>query len=510
MHKHDFEAIENDANNNNNNVVHVNVVSDTNNLRNIKADTSRSSSNNNKNNNIASETVRSPLRVALASASEKPAVVISSLATPLLTASLNSPPVASLSLSSNGSVDLSVSAAAATSAAGSHGSSVGGHASIRKRIHHSASEAEQRVSPERHGERFRDGERHGSASPSSSTCNKEMYANLLMQLRNQGVVSNDEHQLQINSNNKLSAAARKEKLKSQLCFQCPVCKKRFQRHIAMNAHFQAEHLGATSKNDKICKLCGYVGSNMGPLRKHLLTKHSIDLETPTACLVEPEHCRSGSSSPLPSSSSEKKSLNLNTKHNFANNNNNNSSPSVSIIRTSVVTTKVEDSITSSSTPERRPSPPANVIVHEAPGYFVKQEIHCNTGDDVIEEVAKDLSIKKIKRPGSPSIDLTKKKRHKTEQERVSPRSVVSSRPNSPTISHGSDLLSASSSSSSSVFGLSQWQCQHCNIIFPDQTLYFLHRGFHSNSSDPWKCNGCAKRCTDMYDFNTHLMSEAHH
>ena len=179
--------------------------------------------------------------------------------------------------------------------------------------------------------------------------------------------------------------------------------------------FQAEHLGATSKNDKICKLCGYVGSNMGPLRKHLLTKHSIDLETPTACLVEPEHCRSGSSSPLPSSSSEKKSLNLNTKHNFANNNNNNSSPSVSIIRTSVVTTKVEDSITSSSTPERRPSPPANVIVHEAPGYFVKQEIHCNTGDDVIEEVAKDLSIKKIKRPGSPSIDLTKKKRHKTER-----------------------------------------------------------------------------------------------
>ena len=96
------------------------------------------------------------------------------------------------------------------------------------------------------------------------------------------------------------------------------------------------------------------------------------------------------------------------------------------------------------------------------------------------------------------------------EERVSPRSVVSSRPNSPTISHGSDLLSASSSSSSSVFGLSQWQCQHCNIIFPDQTLYFLHRGFHSNSSDPWKCNGCAKRCTDMYDFNTHLMSEAHH
>jgi len=444
MHKHD-EAIENDANNN-------------------KNDSSRCSAQAG-NSDAASS---SPLRVALADKSSS-AVVISSLATPLLTASLNSPPVASLSLSSNGSVDLSAASS---------------HASIRKRILQAAASEAERVSPDR----------HGSASPSSSTCNKEMYANLLMQLRHQGVVPTDEPQR--SEVNKMSAAARKEKLKSQLCFQCPVCKKRFQRHIAMNAHFQAEHLGSTAKNDKICKLCGYVGSDMGAVRSHLLTKHNIDLETPTACLVEPEHCRSGSSSPLPSSSSEKKSSL--SKHCFTNNNN----PSVSIIRTSVVT-KVEDSITSSSNPDRRPSPPSNVVVHEAPGYYVKQEIHSN--DDVIEE-AKDLSIKKIKRPGSPN-DLTKKKRHKTE--RVSPRIIVSS-PSSPS---NHDFLSASSSSfgfTGSSCGSSQWQCQHCNIIFPDQTLYFLHRGFHSNSSDPWKCNGCARRCTDMYDFNTHLMSEAHH
>ena len=35
-----------------------------------------------------------------------------------------------------------------------------------------------------------------------------------------------------------AAARRKEKLRMMPCFQCPVCKKRFQRHIAMNAHFQ--------------------------------------------------------------------------------------------------------------------------------------------------------------------------------------------------------------------------------------------------------------------------------
>ena len=163
-----------------------------------------------------------------------------------------------------------------------------------------------------------------------------MYANLLMQLRHQGITtaaSNDSEVVHDtnsvsrnfqNSNAKMSAAARKEKLKSQLCFSCPVCKKRFQRHIAMNAHFQAEHLGSTAggsgsnpSGDKICKLCSYTGQDMVAIRNHLVTKHNIDLETPTACLVEPEYARSaspsygggngnsrsGTSSPLPSSSS---------------------------------------------------------------------------------------------------------------------------------------------------------------------------------------------------------------
>merc|ERR1711992_277821 len=51
----------------------------------------------------------------------------------------------------------------------------------------------------------------------------------------------------------------------------------------------------------------------------------------------------------------------------------------------------------------------------------------------------------------------------------------------------------------------QFKCQHCSIVFPNQTLYFLHRGFHSEGSNPWRCNGCGRCCTDMYDFNTHLM-----
>lgn len=493
MHTHDMhDEISNDTNNSNNNIILI-------------SDSSR------KGLQPAAGEVDSPLRVALST-------------NPLLTASLNSPPVhmaaaassQSLSVSANGSVDLS-----------SHASS------LRSKRLLVGNEPADRISPD------------GHTSPSSSstaTSSKEMYANLLMQLRNQGITaaqsSNSEETpaaagpLNHNSSNlKMSAAARKEKLKSQLCFQCPVCKKRFQRHIAMNAHFQAEHLGSlTSKSDgcKVCKLCAYVGQDMSSIRHHLLVKHSIDLDTPTACLAEPDtnpaspggggNSRSGSSSPLPSSSSDKKSLGSSLKH--ANNNNSNtytSSPAVSIIRTTVVPKSEDGFITSSSASSisRSSLSPGNAVIHD--GLHLQSHVKQERRSEIEVEEAKDLSMKKTvlpKRSASPAAQLLAstssdcssstsghassishfKKRHKTE--RVSQRIVISSTPPS---SPASNLVKMNS----------QWQCPHCNITFPDQTLYFLHRGFHSNTN-PWKCNGCGQRCTDMYDFNTHLMSDVHH
>ncbi|XP_023223291.1 zinc finger protein Helios-like [Centruroides sculpturatus] len=52
-------------------------------------------------------------------------------------------------------------------------------------------------------------------------------------------------------------------------------------------------------------------------------------------------------------------------------------------------------------------------------------------------------------------------------------------------------------------------CPFCGIIFPDRTLYFLHRSLHTDSS-PWKCNLCGQQCRDRYDFNAHIISQAHH
>lgn len=52
------------------------------------------------------------------------------------------------------------------------------------------------------------------------------------------------------------------------------------------------------------------------------------------------------------------------------------------------------------------------------------------------------------------------------------------------------------------------QCSHCRITFPDQTLYFLHKGCHSDSN-PWKCNICGEQCCNLYQFNSHLLSKSH-
>ena len=417
---------------------------------------------------------------------------------PLLTASLNTPPVhvtasshANHSISANGSMDLS-----------SHASS------IRKRLNGGCEPVAAEVAAD-----------PTASSPTSSS--KEMYANLLMQLRNQGITT--------------AAAAsnvtiRKEKLKPQMCFQCPVCKKRFQRHIAMNAHFQAEHLGLTPKNDKICKLCTYVGHDMGSIRHHLIIKHSIDLDSPTACLVEPDMSspasspcsRSASSSPLPSSSSDKKTSH---KHNFSNNS------AVSITRTSIVP-KTEDGLVASSSSTSsvsRNSPTAasvNVVINEASGSpnLVKQERPQSRETDVtmlMVEEAKDLSMKKTvlpKRSASPYSDCsssaatTSTTAASAKKARQQQRIVMPQPSMSPVggLSHPHQSYESSNSCLVMTPGnTSQWQCQHCNIIFPDQTLYFLHKMFHSNTN-PWKCNGCGQRCTDMYDFNTHLMSDVHH
>ncbi|KAK6630249.1 hypothetical protein RUM43_014948 [Polyplax serrata] len=59
-----------------------------------------------------------------------------------------------------------------------------------------------------------------------------------------------------------------------------------------------------------------------------------------------------------------------------------------------------------------------------------------------------------------------------------------------------------------MLSLQNLQCVFCGILFPDQTLYFLHKGCHCESN-PWKCNICGEQCGNVYQFNSHLLSNTH-
>jgi len=297
------------------------------------------------------------------------------------------------------------------------------------------------------------------------------YTNLLLQLRSCSSevlrLPTDECRQTIAVGNiKLSsgsAARRKEKLRMMPCFQCPVCKKRFQRHIAMNAHFQNEHILSRGQA-KVCRLCSAQAPDIVTLRLHLATAHQIDLDNPLACLVEAEESRPEAPSPVKPPRSDD-----------------------------------EDTSSSSSSSETIATTP---------------DVHLPSASDHGDEPAIASQSQPVKRPAYSQKKAASGKKRKrgtavAEEEPIRQSNPTTLRQSDPTTLRQSDTTTLIQCDDSTIRNGS-YQCQHCQIQFPNQTLYFLHRGFHSpEASNPWRCNGCGIVCTDMYDFNTHLVSVAH-
>jgi Pyruvate/2-oxoacid:ferredoxin oxidoreductase delta subunit len=255
----------------------------------------------------------------------------------------------------------------------------------------------------------------------------------------------------------------------------------------MNAHFQNEHIGQTSNDadKKVCRLCSHVAADIVAVRQHLVKHHGIDLENPAASLVEPE------STPTSSTTTTFNGDLIISRR---------SSP-VTITDSSV------DLITSSVSPDRT-SPVLGPVKIE----LIEEQV-----DE--QEHAKDLSIKgqhkhqhQHRQQQRQQQQLQLHQRHHSPEvihigrkRAASPNPVKIVNKKSPKLSQSNN----NSNITNEVLEIdSNWQCQHCNITFPNQTLYFLHRGFHSDSN-PWRCNGCGVKCSDMFDFNTHLVSDPH-
>jgi len=53
-----------------------------------------------------------------------------------------------------------------------------------------------------------------------------------------------------------------------------------------------------------------------------------------------------------------------------------------------------------------------------------------------------------------------------------------------------------------------FKCAHCNILFFERGMYFLHASLHGLSS-PWECSICHKVCADKNEFTLHFVNQQH-
>ena len=316
-------------------------------------------------------------------------------------------------------------------------------------------------------------------SSQSSRQQSVFYSTLIKQLRHKAGDNNAGPAQQIHV---VPVKIKKEKGSSSksLPFRCPACNKRFQRHIAMNAHFQNEHISpASATGERSCKLCGTQAPSLAAVRGHLRTIHNIDLDNPAKCLAE---------EPGTFSSSKYSVLEASLR---AGASPDESEPSCSNIEMS------------SEAPSRSSSPlPAHSSSEQSPERQsltsltpIKTMAESRAADDDLGQV-EDLSLRRPA-PASP-VPWSASALHKR-----------------PRLSEVREAESPSPASCPSQSGRAsppppagRFTCTHCCITYPNQTLYFLHKGFHSDSN-PWRCNGCGHQATDMYDFMSHLFSAAH-
>ena len=53
-----------------------------------------------------------------------------------------------------------------------------------------------------------------------------------------------------------------------------------------------------------------------------------------------------------------------------------------------------------------------------------------------------------------------------------------------------------------------FKCQHCNVVFFERGMFFLHSSLHS-AANPWECSICNKVCGDRNEFTLHFINQQH-
>ncbi|XP_051170558.1 zinc finger protein ztf-16 [Leptopilina boulardi] len=322
-----------------------------------------------------------------------------------------------------------------------------------------------------------------------------------------------------------------------LPYHCPICNRGFQRQIAMRAHFQNEHVGQHDMV-KSCPLCHYRASTMKCLRLHFFNRHGIDLDNPgpnssTSLL---SNCSGENVPPAPLSDSgdsvgNRSTDNVTPPMHFL-------TPHVEISIPYPEQTNSQHNTSSTlingDSPNSPQSADSNCNVPSSSHHHmpIKTNIHKNLSN-ADESITPSISLIPIKQePNSNGLDepsATCSSLPLQSLIKVSPlksllrddlRRKMSSTCNNINNNNNSNNNNNNGSTSNmhsrgeplsttkQETRANGMQCTHCKITFPDQTLYFLHKGCHSESN-PWKCNICGEQCCNLYQFNSHLLSKSH-
>ncbi|XP_012279715.1 Krueppel homolog 1 isoform X1 [Orussus abietinus] len=349
-----------------------------------------------------------------------------------------------------------------------------------------------------------------------------------------------------------------------LPYHCPICNRGFQRQIAMRAHFQNEHVGQHDMV-KSCPLCNYRAATMKCLRLHFFNRHGIDLDNPgpngssSSVMNSCTPSEAMSSAPLSDSgdsTGNRSADNATPPMHFL-------TPHVEISipypeqaagqGNSSPAPLNGDSPNSPQSADSNSNAPSSSHHHQLA--INSTVVHRNVGGGE-ETITPSISLIPIKQePNSNGLDengATSSSLPLPSLIKVSPlksllrddlRRKLSTSSNSSTGNNHSGGLNPgnnnnnnksvnnnntgnNNNNTSSCLNSSPHsrgepptstrpdprttglQCTHCRITFPDQTLYFLHKGCHSESN-PWKCNICGEQCCNLYQFNSHLLSKSH-
>ncbi|KAE9529264.1 hypothetical protein AGLY_011940 [Aphis glycines] len=335
-----------------------------------------------------------------------------------------------------------------------------------------------------------------------------------------------------------------------LPFHCPICNRGFQRQIAMRAHFQNEHVGQHDMV-KSCPLCNFRASSMKSLRVHFFNRHGIDLDNPgvnviNSSLTNHIEYNSGNVSTSGACSDSGDSIGGSRSES-------NATPPMHFLTPHVEISMTEPNPTecsSFSSSQVNDNNTKTESIQNLNNDDVSQDNECpnspqstdsnsnmstlpilagnNRQEGEVSTITPSVSLIPIKQEQGDE-HLRKNSSNnvqngETESGRFQPASSLSSLIKvSPlksllrdefkrNINMNSPELSQPHNTDPGIWRYIAFQktlqCSFCGITFPDQTLYFLHKGCHSETN-PWKCNICGEQCSNVYEFNSHLLSKTH-